>query len=211
MNYRTLLLATLVAACSLSMAARSAVAFPDRISVTAVSHSAGAAYGLLSSASTVDLRRMSEPEGVWHRIDFCARPKDADNEGPGHAFVVFRSHQGEFLAVGYAPEADKYSPLPADGVVSEENFSHAAQRCLEVFVDSNQYSLLRQSVEAQSQFTIGGVLFKVKTKYFVVANDCVGFLRATALELGLKVPPRWKGLYPMDMVNTLIAANEPHP
>ena len=169
--------------------------------------------GASTSASSEEKRILfgaqTASDGSTYEIGFCARERDAEGKGPGHAFVVLRSFAGgketEFMSAGFAPPKSK--PVHGQGVIGPENYSDATQKCLVAETSSATYSKAKSYIASQTEFEFAGVSVERTEGYFVAINDCVTFMQSVANQIGLKVPARKEGWYPAQYIKAMMTAN----
>ena len=84
-------------------------------------------WSSLASANEkrISFGAMSMPDGSKYEIGFCAREKNEDGEGPGHAFVMLRMHNSanklvDFVTAGFGPPKSK--PVHGYGLISPEKY-----------------------------------------------------------------------------------------
>lgn len=152
----------------------------------------------------------SEPDGFTYEVGFCARGKNAEGSGPGHAFVVLQSFDNnnkrkEFLTAGFGPT--KSVPIHKYGLISPENYSDSTQECLVAETNKAKYLKIKKGIENQSEYSFAGANIKLIRPYVVVFDDCVTFMQAVATDFGLVVPNRVEGLMPLSFVEALKEAN----
>ncbi len=152
----------------------------------------------------------TEPDGSTYEVGFCARGKNAEGSGPGHAFVVLQnidknSKRIEFLSAGFGPP--KSLPVHKYGLISPEYYSHPTQECLIAETNKDKYQRIKEGMQAQKEVSFAGITIPLSRPYVVVLDDCVTFMQAVAKDFGLVVPNRVLGLLPLSFVQALKAAN----
>lgn len=152
----------------------------------------------------------STADGRSYEVGFCARAKDIEGDGPGHAFVVLQQldrdgQRTEFLTAGFGPPESK--PIHANGLLSPENYSVPSQECLIAETNKAKYDRVKAGIKDQTEFSFAGLTFQLTRPYVVAFDDCVTFLQSVAKDFGLAVPNRIEGLMPVAYIESLKAAN----
>ncbi len=149
-------------------------------------------------------------DGSTYEVGFCARGKDMQGSGPGHAFVVLqrfdkKNRRTEFLTAGFGPPKSK--PIHAHGLIGPEYYSHPSQECLVAETNKTKYEKIKAGIENQKEYSFAGVKIKLRRPYVVALDDCVTFLQSVAKDFGLAVPNRIQGLMPLSYIESLKVAN----
>ncbi|MEW8547353.1 MAG: hypothetical protein AB2559_15685 [Candidatus Thiodiazotropha endolucinida] len=152
----------------------------------------------------------SEPDGSTYEVGFCARAKNNEGNGPGHAFVVLMkfdkdNRRTEFLTAGFGPPESR--PVHPHGLISPENYSHPTQECLIAETNKAKYTKVMSGIESETTYSFAGTTINLTRPYMVAFDDCVTFLQSVAREFGLIVPSRITGLLPVAYVKSLKAEN----
>ncbi len=159
---------------------------------------------------TIVVGARTEPNGHTYEVAFCAREKNAEGQGPGHAFVVLREKNAEgkavtFKTAGFSPT--KTSPIH-DGLIKPESYTDPSQNCLIVITNKERFARISESIESQEKIKIGEIEIPAIERYIILINDCVTFMSAVAEEIGLATPPRVAGVLPLSYVEELQEAND---
>ncbi len=172
-----------------------------------------------AGATTIDLRNQSEVGS--YEISFCARPSPGGGL-PGHAFVSFSASQPgqkrDFISVGHTVSASNktvsniWSAMggPVDGLITEERYTSAMERCLRTMVKKMTYDYLR--LEAADPLAKMGLAvgLPVVQGYKLGSEDCITFAIGIAKQLeplGLRIPARATADLPAGYILKLIRAN----
>jgi hypothetical protein len=165
---------------------------------------------------TIDLRTRTDAR-VTHEVSFCARPSPGPSNLPGHAFVAFSTleanGQRTYKAVGHTSVAPLANTIvtyvggkPVSGILKEELYTDALQRCLVAKVDAEAYARAEAlTADPLKKFGISGD-GPVTLAYRLGSEDCVGFMTSAmrALGSGLKVPARGATELPLDYLRRVI-------
>jgi hypothetical protein len=166
-------------------------------------------FAAQSSDKRIDFGAQSTVDVSTYEVGFCARAKNENGDGPGHAFVMFRKFDAsqkvvEFYTGGLTP-GNKRTPYTQNGLIEPEMYSDPTQECLIANTNKDKYTKALEYATLHGEYTFGDVTINIPNTYSLLTNDCVTFMGAVAEYFGLQTPSRVLNMTPMSFVTALKA------
>jgi len=162
-----------------------------------------------SEEKHINFGAQSTADGSTYEVGFCARAKNQNGDGPGHAFVMFRKLDAsqkivDFYTGGLTP-GNKRTPYTKHGLIEPEKYSDPTQECLIAKTNKDKYTKTLEYAKLHGEYTFGNVTINIPNTYSLFTNDCITFMGAVAEYFGLQTPSRGLITTPMSFMTALQA------